>query len=91
MNKPSQSPLGGLQQLELFSLFAKHFHIQIAMGLDPAFVDFDCQCLTKRRALSWLGKMRITWVRRLSSSLMRSSILATLEMLVVPRGAACKR
>ena len=36
--------LGGLQELELFTLFAKHFHIQVAVGFDPILVDFDRQC-----------------------------------------------
>ena len=33
--------LGGLQQLELFSLFAKHFHVEITVGFNPVLVDFD--------------------------------------------------
>ncbi len=33
--------LGGLQELKLFSLFAKHFHIEVAMGFDPILVDFN--------------------------------------------------
>ena len=35
--------LGGLQELELLTLFAKHFHIQVAVGFDPILVDFDRQ------------------------------------------------
>jgi hypothetical protein len=27
--------------LKLFTLFAKHFHVQIAIGFDPVLVDFD--------------------------------------------------
>ena len=41
VNKPSQSLLGGLQKLELLALFAKCFHVQITVGFDPIFVDFD--------------------------------------------------
>ena len=35
--------LGGLQELELFALFAQHFHVQITVGFDPVLVDFDRQ------------------------------------------------
>jgi hypothetical protein len=27
--------------LKLFSLFAKYLHVQVAVGLDPVFMDFD--------------------------------------------------
>ena len=29
--------------MKLFSLFAKYLHVQVAVGLDPVFMDFDCQ------------------------------------------------
>ena len=35
--------LGGLQELELLTLFAEHFHIQVAVGFNPILVDFDRQ------------------------------------------------
>ena len=35
--------LGGLQELKLLTLFAKHFHIQVAVGFNPILVDFDRQ------------------------------------------------
>jgi len=41
VNKPSHSLSSGLQKLELLALFAKHFHVQITVGFDPIFVDFD--------------------------------------------------
>ena len=37
------STLGGLQELELFALFAQHFHVEVAVGFDPVLVDFDRQ------------------------------------------------
>ena len=33
--------LGGLQELELLTLFAKHLHVQVTVGFDPILVDFD--------------------------------------------------
>jgi hypothetical protein len=59
--------LGGLQELELLALFAEHLHVQIAVGFDPVLVDFDGERRMSRRALSSLGKIRMTWVRRLIS------------------------
>jgi hypothetical protein len=35
--------LGDLQKLELLTLFAKHFHVQVTVGFDPILVDFDRQ------------------------------------------------
>ena len=35
--------LGGLQELKLLTLFAKHFHVEVAVGFDPVFMDFDRQ------------------------------------------------
>ena len=35
--------LGRLQELKLLTLFTKHFHVQVTMGFDPVFMDFDRQ------------------------------------------------
>ena len=35
--------LGRLQELELLTLFAKHFHVQVTVGFDPVLMDFDRQ------------------------------------------------
>ena len=66
MNKPSHS-LGGLQELELFSLFASHFHIQIAVGLNPVFVDFHGERSDQAQSTFLIRKDANTWVRRFSS------------------------
>ena len=36
--------------MKLFTLFAKHFHVQIAIGFDPVLVDFDGKRRISRRA-----------------------------------------
>ena len=69
--------LGGLQQLELFSLFAKHFHIQITMGLYPVFVDFDRQRSDQPQAAFLVGEDANKMGSALSSWLSRSSILCS--------------
>ena len=79
--------LGGLQQLELFSLFAKHFHIQIAMGLDPAFVDFDCECPDQAQSAFLVGKDANNMGAALKFLIMRSSILVPLRCLWCSRGS----
>jgi hypothetical protein len=33
--------LGGLQQLELLTLFTKHLHVEVTVSFDPVLVDFD--------------------------------------------------
>jgi hypothetical protein len=48
--------LGGLQELELLTLFAKHFHIQVAVGLDPILVDLDGQSPNQSQAALSVGK-----------------------------------
>jgi hypothetical protein len=41
VKKPSHSRSGRLQELKLFALLAQHFHVEVAVGLDPILVDFD--------------------------------------------------
>ena len=48
--------LGGLQELELFALFVEHFHVQIAVGLDPVLVDFDPKSPNKPQGALLIGK-----------------------------------
>jgi hypothetical protein len=42
--------------LELFSLLAKHFHVQVTRILYPVFVDFDRQTSDKAQAALLIGK-----------------------------------
>ena len=48
--------LGGLQELKLLTLFAKHFHIQVAVGFDPILVDFDRQRTNEPQAALLIRK-----------------------------------
>src|SRR5215510_12738148 len=48
--------LGGLQELKLLTLFAKHFHIQVAVGFDPILVDFDRQRTNEPQATLLIRK-----------------------------------
>ena len=41
-------------------MFANHFHVEIAVGLDAIFVDFYAKARMSRTALSSLGKIRMT-------------------------------
>jgi hypothetical protein len=53
--------------LELFALFAQHFHVEVTVSFDPVLVDLDGESAYSRKALSSWGKMRMTWVWRLIS------------------------
>jgi hypothetical protein len=43
VNKPAHSLSSDRQKLKLLTLFAEHFHVQVAVGFDPIFVDFNRQ------------------------------------------------
>jgi hypothetical protein len=48
--------LGGLQECKLLSLFTKHLHVEVAVGFDPVFVDFDCERPNESQAALLIGK-----------------------------------
>jgi hypothetical protein len=48
--------LSGLQKLELFTLFAKHFRVEIPVGFNPILVDFDRQCSDQSQRALLVGK-----------------------------------
>jgi hypothetical protein len=77
--------------LELLTLFATHLHIQVAVGFDLILVDFDRQRPDQPLgALCPSGKIRMTWVLRFSSWLIRSSHVGAFEMFVVLSRQAVK-
>jgi hypothetical protein len=45
--------LGGLQQLKLFT---QHFHVEVTVGFDPVFVDFDRQRPDQPQGAVLIGK-----------------------------------
>ena len=63
-----------MTQRFLFVL-AQIVHVEVAMLLGPVLVGLD------RQRPHQLGKMRTTWVRRLISSLSRSSMLVDFKCL----------
>jgi hypothetical protein len=82
--------LGGRQKLELFSLFAKHFHIQIAMGLDPAFMDFDYEGPDQAQSAFLVGEDANNMGAALKFLINAFEHIGTLEMLVVLPGQPVK-
>jgi hypothetical protein len=58
-------PLGGLQELKLFGLLAKHFHVQVTVSFDPVLVDFDRQSSDQAQGALLIG---ISWLSRSSNS-----------------------
>jgi hypothetical protein len=70
----SGSLLGPPPQL-LALVLLQQLHVQVAGGFDPVLVDLAASARTSRRQLAAFGKIRTTNVRRLSSSLIRSSML----------------
>ena len=42
--------------MKLLTLFAKHFHVQVAVGFDPILVDFDRQRPNQPQAALLIGK-----------------------------------
>ena len=42
--------------MKLFTLFAKHFHVEVTMGLDPILVDFDCESPDQPQGALLIGK-----------------------------------
>ena len=48
--------LGGLQQLELFALFAQGFHVEVTVGFDPVLVDLDGEGADEPQRTLLVGK-----------------------------------
>ena len=48
--------LGGLQELELFALFAQHFHVEVTVGFDPVLVNLDRQRTDQPQGAVLIGK-----------------------------------
>src|SRR3984885_3862765 len=72
-----------------FFVLPEIVHVEIAVGFEPVFVGLEARARTRRRHASALGKMRTTWVRRLISSLRRSSMLVLLRVASAPFGDPC--
>ena len=71
--------LGGLQELKLLTLFAKHFHIQVAVGFDPILVDFDRQRTNEPQAALLIRKDSDDMGAAFELLIDRSSILVLLR------------
>ena len=57
------------------------------MGFDPVLVDLDGESPNEPQRALLMGKMRMTWVRRLISWLSRSSMSVLLRCLWCSRGS----
>ena len=90
MNKPSHSLLGGLQELELLTLLAKHFHIQVTRTLYPVFVDFDCQRSDQPQAALQIRKDSDDMGSTFELLVKPLEHIGALEMLVVLSGQPVK-
>ena len=82
--------LGGLQELKLFSLFAKHFHVQITVGLDPVFVDFDRQRPDQSQSAFLVGKDSDDMGAAFEFLVKPFEHIGALEMLVMLSGQPVK-
>ena len=78
--------LGGLAEGG-FLVAPEIVHVEIAVGFEPVSWVSTAKARTRRRQASALGKMRTRWVRRLISSLKRSSMLVLLRCLWCWRGS----
>jgi hypothetical protein len=55
VNKP-HSLSSGLQELKLLTLFAQHLHVEVTVGFNPVFVDFDGQGSDQPQAARFIRK-----------------------------------
>ena len=70
------------QQHQLpFLVFVQEIHIEITVGFDPVLVHLHRLRSDQSQAALLIGKIRTTRVRRLISSLSRSSMLVDLRCL----------
>jgi hypothetical protein len=76
----------GLAEQELL-LLLEVVHVQVAAGFQPILMGFDGECTHQAQATLTFGKMRTTWVRRLISSLSRSSMFVDFLCLRCCRGS----
>jgi hypothetical protein len=67
-------------------LFAKHFHIQVARSLYPAFVDFDCECPNQAQSAFLVGEDANNMGAALKFLINAFEHIGTREMLVVLPG-----
>jgi hypothetical protein len=80
------STLGGLQELELFALFAEHFHVEVAVGLDPVLVDLDGESPNEPQRALLVGKNANDMGAALDLLIEPLKHIGALEVLVVFSG-----
>jgi hypothetical protein len=68
-------------------LFLEWFHVEVLHSFDPTLMDFGRQGPDNRKQAAAFGKIRTTSVRRLISSIRRSSMLVEFNFLWCCRGS----
>ena len=56
VNKPAHSLSSGLQKLKLLTLFAEHFHVEVAVSFDPVLVDFNGERSNESQSALLIGE-----------------------------------
>ena len=83
MKKPSHSRSGRLQELKLFALLAQHFHVEVAVDLDPILVDFDGEGANKSERAFLIGEDANDMGAAFNLLIEPFQHIGALEMLVV--------
>jgi hypothetical protein len=90
VNKPPEFTLGRLQKLKLLTLLAKRFHVEVAVGFDPVFVDFDSECPNESQSALLIREDANDMSSALNLLIESLEHIGALEMFVVFSGKPVK-